>query len=71
MAERQLLELGPDSICLTAAGTEHALHIIRAHRLWERHLAEETGYREANGTAVPTSRSIGSPRPSSRRWPRG
>jgi DtxR family Mn-dependent transcriptional regulator len=46
MAERKLLELGPDSICLTATGTEHALHIIRAHRLWERHLAEETGYRE-------------------------
>ena len=44
MAERQLLEPGPDSICMTAAGTEHALHIIRAHRLWERHLAEETGY---------------------------
>lgn len=44
MAERGLLELGPDSICLTAAGTEHALHIIRAHRLWERYLAEETGY---------------------------
>ncbi len=47
MAERQLLELGPDSICLTATGTEHALHVIRAHRLWERYLAEETGYRES------------------------
>lgn len=47
MAERNLLELGPDMICLTAAGTEHALHIIRAHRLWERHLAEETGYGES------------------------
>lgn len=47
MAERKLLELGPDSICLTATGAEYALHVIRAHRLWERYLAEETGYRES------------------------
>jgi DtxR family Mn-dependent transcriptional regulator len=47
MAERELLELGPDTICLTVAGAEHALHIIRAHRLWERYLSEQTGYREA------------------------
>ncbi len=46
MTERELLETGADSICLTARGAEHALQIIRAHRLWERHLAEETGYRE-------------------------
>lgn len=46
MAERELLETTGGAICLTGRGTEHALHIIRAHRLWERHLAEETGYRE-------------------------
>lgn len=31
---------------LTPAGHEAAVHIIRAHRLWERYLAEETGYDE-------------------------
>ncbi|MCA9932005.1 MAG: FeoA domain-containing protein [Anaerolineales bacterium] len=31
---------------LTLAGRDTAMHIIRAHRLWERHLAEETGFDE-------------------------
>lgn len=31
---------------LTAEGRTWALHVIRAHRLWERHLAEETGVRQ-------------------------
>lgn len=31
---------------LTPPGHEAAIHIIRAHRLWERYLAEETGYDE-------------------------
>lgn len=31
---------------LTPAGRRYALHVIRAHRLWERYLAEETGYDE-------------------------
>ena len=33
---------------LTPPGRDAALHIIRAHRLWERYLAEETGYAEAD-----------------------
>ena len=33
---------------LTPAGRDIALHIIRAHRLWERHLAEETGHPETD-----------------------
>jgi DtxR family Mn-dependent transcriptional regulator len=33
---------------LTPEGRAAALHIIRAHRLWEHYLAEETGYREAD-----------------------
>jgi DtxR family Mn-dependent transcriptional regulator len=33
---------------LTEAGRDAALHIIRAHRLWERYLAEQTGYAEAD-----------------------
>ncbi len=33
---------------LTPIGRDVALHVIRAHRLWERYLAEETGYEEAD-----------------------
>jgi DtxR family Mn-dependent transcriptional regulator len=32
---------------LTAEGRSAALHIIRAHRLWERYLADRTGYEES------------------------
>jgi DtxR family Mn-dependent transcriptional regulator len=32
------------SIQLTPTGRESALHILRAHRLWERYLADQTGY---------------------------
>ncbi len=31
---------------LTPEGRDSALHIVRAHRLWERYLADQTGYRE-------------------------
>ena len=34
------------SLRLTPKGREYALRIIRAHRLWERYLSEETGLRE-------------------------
>ncbi len=30
--------------CLTAQGRNYALQVMRAHRLWERYLADETGY---------------------------
>lgn len=33
-------------IALTALGREKAAQLIRAHRLWERHLAENTGFAE-------------------------
>lgn len=42
-----LLHLQSGEIVLTGDGRETALHIVRAHRLWERYLAEETGYAEA------------------------
>lgn len=32
---------------LTPAGREYALRIIRAHRLWEEYLAEQTGFQES------------------------
>ncbi|MCB9128163.1 MAG: DtxR family transcriptional regulator [Ardenticatenales bacterium] len=38
--------IGPEAIQLTGDGRTYALHIVRAHRLWERHLADETGYAE-------------------------
>lgn len=42
-----LVRLEQGDILLTEDGRETALHIVRAHRLWERYLAEETGYDEA------------------------
>ncbi len=41
-----LAQMGNGSIRLTPAGRESALHILRAHRMWERYLADETGYNE-------------------------
>jgi len=44
MQTRELLVNDSDPLTLTPRGSEQALHIIRAHRLWESYLAEETGY---------------------------
>ncbi len=38
-------EAGPQGYELTAEGRTYALQVIRAHRLWERYLADETGVR--------------------------
>ncbi len=46
LVEHELVELSGSDITLTAEGRTAALHIIRAHRLWERYLADETGYSE-------------------------
>ncbi len=46
MEADQLVQVKEGNIHLTTNGQEAALHIIRAHRLWERYLAEETGYSE-------------------------
>jgi DtxR family Mn-dependent transcriptional regulator len=43
-----MLIAAEDGIRLTPLGRETALHIIRAHRLWERFLAEETGFNETD-----------------------
>jgi DtxR family Mn-dependent transcriptional regulator len=45
--QRGLLTFEGDEPRLTSAGREAALHVIRAHRLWERHLADDTGFAEA------------------------
>jgi DtxR family Mn-dependent transcriptional regulator len=42
----ELLYLEGESIRLTPAGRRYALQVIRAHRLYERYLAHETGYGE-------------------------
>ena len=47
MADHNLLHLEDAEIYLTSGGQDYALQIIRAHRLWERYLADETGFHEA------------------------
>ena len=42
-----LIEMQGAAFKLTTAGREYALRIIRAHRIYERYLAEETGYDES------------------------
>ncbi len=40
----RLIRWQEGKITLTPTGKEYALQVIRAHRLWERYLAERTGY---------------------------
>ena len=46
MESRDLLYTKEDQFYLTPGGRDYALRIIRAHRLWERYLADETGFAE-------------------------
>jgi DtxR family Mn-dependent transcriptional regulator len=46
MEGRKLLTRDEETVCLTAKGEEYALQVIRAHRLWERYLAEQSGFQE-------------------------
>lgn len=39
-----LVTIDGQNFRLTPRGRDYALHIVRAHRLWERYLADETGY---------------------------
>ncbi|MCB0113408.1 MAG: FeoA domain-containing protein [Caldilineaceae bacterium] len=41
-----LIRFNQTAIILTPHGAETAFHVVRAHRLWETHLARETGYDE-------------------------
>ena len=47
MESHGLLRAAGEGLGPTPAGREYALQVIRAHRLWERYLAEETGVAEA------------------------
>jgi DtxR family transcriptional regulator, Mn-dependent transcriptional regulator len=46
MQAHGLIQLKGEELQLTSDGRAYALHIVRAHRLWERYLADETGYAE-------------------------
>jgi DtxR family Mn-dependent transcriptional regulator len=43
MVRQRLLTVGGDGLKLTPEGEGWALQVIRAHRLWERYLADEVG----------------------------
>jgi DtxR family Mn-dependent transcriptional regulator len=47
MEERALITFSSGEIQLTPAGRETALHVIRAHRLCESYLAEQTAVAES------------------------
>lgn len=47
LESRGLLSLGAGHIRLKSAGRDLGLHLIRAHRLWESYLSEQTGVAEA------------------------
>jgi len=46
LEERGLLAYADSDLRLEPGGREMALHIVRAHRLWESYLAEQTGVAE-------------------------
>lgn len=47
LVKRELVVFNQAEIRLTPSGRAYALNIIRAHRLWERYLSEETGLAES------------------------
>ncbi len=44
MVDSELLSMDGDNLKLTQSGRDYALRIVRVHRLWEKYLAERTGY---------------------------
>lgn len=44
MSINNLVYYDSDALKLTEEGKEYALRIVRVHRLWERYLADKTGY---------------------------
>lgn len=47
MSDHELISIHGDSVKLTKSGSDYALRIVRAHRLWEKFLAEKTGFKES------------------------
>jgi DtxR family Mn-dependent transcriptional regulator len=48
MQAHDLITFEGDKLRLTPQGRDYALQIIRAHRLWERYLADKTGVAAAH-----------------------
>lgn len=46
LEDQGLVTATQGALRLTPAGRHAARHVLRAHRLWERHLADETGFPE-------------------------
>lgn len=46
MAVNELVYLEADNVKLTNSGRNYALRIVRVHRLWERYLADKTGFKK-------------------------
>jgi DtxR family Mn-dependent transcriptional regulator len=46
LTEAGLVRLSGEDLKLSDDGRSAAMHLLRAHRLWERHLAEDSGYPE-------------------------
>lgn len=44
MTIKGLIKIDGSVLSLTSAGRNYALRIVRVHRLWEKYLAEKTGY---------------------------
>ncbi|MEN8125701.1 MAG: iron dependent repressor, metal binding and dimerization domain protein [Bacteroidota bacterium] len=44
MTIKELVQFDGNVLSLTKAGRDYALRIVRVHRLWEKFLAEKTGY---------------------------
>ncbi len=44
MTNNELVQFDGDVLKLTNSGRDYALRIVRVHRLWEKYLAEKTGY---------------------------
>lgn len=44
MAVNELIDFEGDIVKLTKEGRQYALRIVRVHRLWEKYLAEKTGF---------------------------
>lgn len=69
LQDRSLVRLRGGCFQLTQEGEEYALHVIRAHRLWERYLADNTGVAEVewHGRAEKLEHSL-SPREADALW---
>ncbi len=48
MARHSLILIEGENVRLSESGSDYALRMVRAHRLWEKFLAEKTGFAESD-----------------------